>query len=110
MVRLAAVISPTGEPLIGDEKSQALCDFWKKTFAVDHSDFPAELAERYEQEHLTPLQFGNCPAVEVQDFEHQLRRSRNSAPGPDGIGFSAWRHAGGFAAESLALAAVDLAA
>ena len=94
--------------MVGTEKKQALADYWKQTFEVSHVDFDPVAADNFASQFFAPLPTITSSPIDVECVSTLLSRAKNTQPGPDGIGFSAWRHAGNFATQTLAQAAVDL--
>jgi hypothetical protein len=100
MLILTALRTATGRIITDKEDIDvALCEAWAPKFSKATVD-----VERLEQICATwarPLDLaGVCPPS-APDYIAVWDRCRNSAPGPDGIPFAAWRASGLFSAELL---------
>jgi hypothetical protein len=88
---LSALLGPGGLPILDDsEATAALCVAWAPTFGK--TDFDHDGAARLLTHAAPPLDFFPLP-LNLEEFSDMINRTGNSAAGPDGIVYAAWRHA-----------------
>ena len=75
----------------------ALSEGWSRTFAVAPSIDTAQ-AQHYLETHAVPMDFSKCKPPTKAQVAELINKLPDSAPGPDGLPYSAWK-AGG--AESI---------
>jgi hypothetical protein len=80
-----------GAPVVarGPDIVDALAAHWKPTFTAKPIDLPGSL--RFLSEWASPFDFSAATPPSTNDYLAYLARVKNSAPGPDGIPFEAWR-------------------
>jgi endonuclease/exonuclease/phosphatase family metal-dependent hydrolase len=88
---LSALLGPGGAPILDDtEATVALCEAWAPTFS--NTNFDEEGAARLLRHAAPPLVVAPSP-LDLDEFSYMLARTGNSAAGPDGVSYSAWRNA-----------------
>ena len=90
----------------GDARQAALREEWSPLFAKKH--VPRKLVDEFVKENISTFDFSSVPPPAVHHYLTFLAHCADSAPGPDGLPYSAWRFAGLPAAETLARAAAWL--
>jgi hypothetical protein len=91
-----------------DEQAAALADYWGGVFCEKFTDPDATHAFLSEFGAKFPTETLRLP--EVGDIEEFTKRARHSAPGPDGIPYSAWRATGRTGATVLHRTLCEMAA
>jgi endonuclease/exonuclease/phosphatase family metal-dependent hydrolase len=86
---LSALLGPGGAPILDDtEATDALCEAWAPTFS--NTNFDEAGAARLLLHAAPPLEVSPIP-LNLGEFTSMLARTGNSAAGPDGISYAAWR-------------------
>lgn len=83
-----------------DGVRHALAAYWGPTFRPRPTN--REESRRLAEQNVRPLPDPEWPAPTASTFRRLLKRTRDSAPGPDGIPYSGWRAAGHLAHNVLA--------
>jgi hypothetical protein len=88
---LSALLGPGGLPILDDSvAATTLCDTWSPMFGK--TEFDEAGASRLLTHAAPPLTISPLP-LSIDEFSDMLSRTGNSAAGPDGIAYAAWRHA-----------------
>ena len=91
-ISLAAIVDTQGIPRDSPEESaDLLADHWGPIFAAKAIEAEAALAI---MQFTQAVPEGLCWSTDRVGFHELMAKPRDSAPGPDGIPFSAWRAAG----------------
>jgi hypothetical protein len=86
---LTALLGRDGRPILDDnEATAALCEAWGPTFG--NTNFDSDGARRLLRFAAPPLDFTPKPFI-LEEFTEMISRTGNSAAGPDGIAYAAWR-------------------
>eukprot|EP00972_Heterocapsa_arctica_P063704 9401082-Heterocapsa_arctica.AAC.1 len=80
-------------------KLSLLRDEWSKKFAL--RNLPRDVPEAFAHRWAQLMDFSTSAPPSVDDFEEYLTRLSDSAPGIDGLPYSAWASAGRDAAITL---------
>jgi endonuclease/exonuclease/phosphatase family metal-dependent hydrolase len=103
---LTSLLGPDGTPILDDgEATSALCEAWAPTFS--NTSFDSEGAERLLQHAAPPLVLAPT-SLDLAEFTDMISRTGNSAAGPDGISYAAWRLAPASCTEALHGSYLDL--
>ena len=85
-----AIVRADGEATkVPQEKAQVLAKHWGDVFRQREVDLVAGAA--FVAEHSVPLDLTGVRRPDAAVFESFIRRTRHSAPGPDGIPYGCWR-------------------
>jgi hypothetical protein len=96
---LSSILGPEGLPILDDtEATAALHDAWAPTFGK--TDFDQEGSDQLLLHAGPPLEVAPSP-MNLEEFTSMVSRTGNSAPGPDGIVYAAWRLAPACCAKAL---------
>ena len=100
LVRLLAIITPNGIAP-AQETTRLLADHWRGTFSGKHSEFDAVACTSFLDSFATIIYWSGIQPPAGHTNMKAIQFSKHSAPGPDGIPFGAWKHAGPMAIASL---------
>ena len=67
---------------------------WAPTFSVLYAEFDADAARAWASPFATALDFSRTPLPSLGAYEKVLQRAAVSSPGPDGLSYAVFRHAG----------------
>jgi endonuclease/exonuclease/phosphatase family metal-dependent hydrolase len=96
---LSALLGPDGAPILDDsEATAALCAAWAPTFS--NTNFDEVGAARLLLHAAPPLDISPTP-MDLVEFSNLVARTGNSAAGPDGISYAAWRNAPAICTQGL---------
>ena len=98
--QITAIIDEHGshiDDMVG--MAQSLGSHWAEVFKCKPTC--ARSAANILTQHPTNIDLSNCPNITSRMIENTIARTRDSAPGPDGLPASCWRHAGAAAVTTL---------
>ena len=82
-------------------KSKVAKTFWSKTWSARTSPSSRSERDSYLRSFNKLIDLSLCPCPTVVDVERAINKSNDSAPGPDGVPFAAWRAVAPLAAPLL---------
>ena len=88
------------------DKGNALRDFWRPTF--EGKKVKVEMGKMFANRWCGEYDFSGCRPPGVHEFAACVSRLPDSAPGADGLPFSAWRAAGMAGATTIAMVETHL--
>ena len=93
---------PDDPPVFDAQGKSAIAkEFWSKTWSARTTPPERAVRDSYLSTYSKKLDHSLCPSPTLADVERTITRSNDSATGPDGIPFAAWRAVAPLAAPLL---------